>query len=130
MKKYFVVQALTALLLTISMNDAAAQSAQPSKSEQKSVSVNELAGNPSAYMGSVTVIGVVGTVTAGKGFTLVDTREYRACGLSCLTEPGTKIIPVRWSGASPTVEQTVRVEGELTRKDKGLSFLARKIDKQ
>jgi hypothetical protein len=29
----------------------------------------------------------------------VDKREYADCGLTCLGEPGTKKIPVRWSGA-------------------------------
>ena len=129
MKKYFVVHALPLLFVMIGTNEAAAQSAQASKSEQKSVSVNELAGNPSAHMGSVTLTGVVGTVTAGKGFTVVDTREYRACGLSCLTEAGTKRIPVQWSGAPPKLEETVCVEGTLSRTEKGFSLAAQRVSK-
>jgi hypothetical protein len=133
MKKYFAGCAAAVLLLASGLNVAIAQGSDAvtgSKSAEKSVSVNELASNPSAYTGSVTLIGVVGTITPGKGFTLVDTREYRACGLSCLTEAGTKIIPVRWNGTPPAVEQTVTIEGELRRENKGFTFVARKIDKR
>jgi hypothetical protein len=63
----------------------------------------------------------------GKGFVLLDKREYADCGLTCLAEPGTKKIPVRWSGDTPKLEQTVRVAGILSQSEKGLSFVAQEI---
>jgi hypothetical protein len=91
---------------------------------EKTVTVNDLAAKPATYMGRVAIVGVVGTVEAGKGFVLIDNKEYSECGLSCLTEAGTKKIPVRWTGAAPKVESPVRVDGALAKTDKGLAFTA------
>jgi hypothetical protein len=97
---------------------------------KKTGTVNEIAAKPSDYLGAVRITGVVATVNAGKGFLLVDQREYSECGLSCLKESGTKKIPVQWGGESPKVEQLVRVEGTLRRSDNGLAFTADKVEKR
>lgn len=91
------------------------------------VTVNDLAAEPDKHLGRVQLVGVVAAVSQGKGFVLVDKREYADCGLACLTEPGTKKIPVRWSGDAPKLEQTVRVVGILSRREEGLSFVAQEI---
>lgn len=96
----------------------------------KPLSVDELAANPAAHSGRVSVIGVVGTVNPGKGFVLVDVREFKNCGLSCLTEPGTNKIPFLWTGATPQVKQTVQVDGILEKTAKGFSIKAEKVTKQ
>ncbi len=93
----------------------------------KPLSVDELAANPTAHSGRISVVGVVGTVNPGKGFVLVDTREFKNCGLSCLTEPGTNKIPFVWSGATPQVKQTVQVDGILEKTAKGFSIKAEKV---
>jgi hypothetical protein len=89
--------------------------------------VNDLAANPSAYLGQVVVIGVVAAVKAGQGFTIVDKREYADCGLSCLNEPDTRKIPVRWDGDPPKLQRTVRITGVLEKSDQGLIFSAKNI---
>ena len=91
------------------------------------VTVNDLAGKPGEHLGPVQLVGVVAAVSQGKGFVLVDKREYADCGLTCLAEPGTKKIPVRWSGDAPKLEQTIRVAGSLSRSEDGLSFVAQEI---
>jgi hypothetical protein len=91
------------------------------------VTVNDLAGKPGEHLGRVQLVGVVAAVSQGKGFVLVDKREYADCGLSCLAEPGTKKIPVRWSGDAPKLEQTIRVAGILSSSEEGLSFVAQEI---
>ena len=91
------------------------------------MTVNDLAGKPGEHLGQVELIGVVAAVSQGQGFVLVDRREYADCGLSCLAEPGTKKIPVRWSGDAPKLEQTVRVAGILSQSAQGLSFVAQQI---
>jgi hypothetical protein len=58
---------------------------------------------------------------------LVDKRECADCGLSCFAEAGTKKIPVRWSGETPKLEETIRVTGILSRSEEGLSFVAQEI---
>ncbi len=96
----------------------------------KPLSVNELAANPGAHSGRVSVIGVVGIVNPGKGFVLVDSREFENCGLSCLTEPGTNKIPFIWTGTTPQVKQTVKVDGILEKTGKGFSIKAEKVTMQ
>ncbi|HEY2457197.1 MAG TPA: hypothetical protein VGI13_07860 [Candidatus Acidoferrum sp.] len=105
--------------------------AQDQRSQQPTladaVTVNDLAGEPDKHLGRVHLVGVVAVVSQGKGFVLVDKREYADCGLGCLTESGTKKIPVRWSGDAPKLEQTVRVAGILSRSEEGLSLVAQEI---
>jgi hypothetical protein len=89
--------------------------------------VNDLASDPSTYLGQVSVVGVVAAINSGQGFTIVDKREYAACGLSCFSEPDTRKIPVRWNGAPPKLEQTVRITGVLEKSDRGLVFSAQNV---
>jgi hypothetical protein len=91
------------------------------------VTVNDLGAKPGDHLGRVQLVGVVAAVSQGKGFVLVDKREYADCGLSCLAEPGTKRIPVRWSGDAPKLEQTIRVAGILSRSENGFDFVAQEI---
>ena len=97
------------------------------RTPEVTVTVNDLAGKPGEHLGQVRLIGVVAVVSQGQGFVLVDMREYADCGLSCLTEQGTKKIPVRWSGDAPKLEQTVRVAGILSQSEQGLSLVAQEI---
>ena len=96
----------------------------------KALTIDELAANPAAHSGHVSVVGVVGTVNPGKGFVLIDSKEFQECGLSCLTEPGTKKIPFVWTGAAPQVKQTVLVDGILEKTAKGFSIKAEKVTEQ
>jgi len=91
------------------------------------LSVNDLAAKANEHLGQVQLVGVVAAVTQGSGFVLVDKREYADCGISCVSEPGTKKIPVKWSGDAPKVEQTIRVDGTLSQTDKGFSLVAKEI---
>ena len=61
---------------------------------------------------------------------LVDVREFKNCGLSCLTEPGTSKVPFIWTGATPQVKQTVQVVGVLEKTAKGFSIKAEKVTTQ
>jgi hypothetical protein len=127
MKKDTVMLATIAagILATCVHAQQATDSASPASSPATTVSA--LASDPSAYLGQVAVVGVVAAVKAGQGFTLVDQREYAACGLSCLNEPDTRQIPVRWDGIPPTLQQTVRITGVLEKSDRGLVFSAKNV---
>ncbi len=110
---------------------ATAYAAEPSTpTAGKPLTVDELAANPAAHSGSVSVVGVVGTVNPGKGFVLIDSKEFQNCGLSCLTEPGTNKIPFVWTGAALQVKQTVLVDGILEKTAKGFSIKAEKVTEQ
>jgi hypothetical protein len=93
----------------------------------RAISVDDLASSPSAHLGKVAVVGVVAAVKPGQGFTIVDEREYSDCGLSCLNEPDTRKIPVRWEGAPPRLQQTVHITGLLEKSDRGLVFSAENV---
>jgi hypothetical protein len=120
--------ALLAVAITLNAGGVRAQDQEGQQlTSESAVTVNELAGKPGEHLGQVQLIGVVAAVSQGQGFVLVDKREYADCGLSCLSEPGTKKIPVRWSGHAPQLKQTVRVAGILSQSEQGLSFVAREI---
>jgi hypothetical protein len=117
---------LLAFVLGLFANGVNGQDQQP-QTGSGVMSVDDLAGKPADHLGQVQLVGVVAAVSQGKGFVLVDKREYADCGLSCVAEPGTKKIPVRWSGDAPKIEQTVRVVGVLSQIDKGLSLVAQEV---
>jgi hypothetical protein len=122
--------ALLAVAITLVGVGVRAQDQRQQVTPEVTVTVNDLAGKPGEHLGSVRLIGVVAVVSQGQGFVLVDQREYADCGLSCLTEQGTKKIPVHWSGDAPKLEQTVRVAGILRRSENGLSLVAQEIGVQ
>jgi uncharacterized protein YdeI (BOF family) len=124
MKHILVITAFAACTAT-------AYAAEPSTpTAGKPLSIDELAANPAAHSGCVSVVGVVGIVNPGKGFVLIDSREFENCGLSCLTEPGTTKIPFVWTGAALQVKQTVLVDGILEKTAKGFSIKAKKVTEQ
>ena len=127
MKKEIVTFATMAIgiLATCAVAQQATDSTSPASSG--ATTVNDLAADPSAYLGQVAVVGVVAAVKAGQGFTIVDKREYAACGLSCFSEPDTRKIPVRWGGDPPKLQQTVRITGVLEKSDRGLVFSAKNV---
>ena len=127
MKKKIVTLALVAVgvLATGVRAQQAIDSTSPASS--RATTVDDLASNPSAHLGQVAVVGVVAAVKAGQGFTIVDQREYADCGLSCLNEPQTRRIPIRWDGAAPKLQQTVRIDGALEKSDRGLVFSAKNV---
>jgi hypothetical protein len=120
--------ALLAAAITLVVGGVKAQDQERQQlTPESAVSVNDLAGKPGEHLGQVQLIGVVAAVSQGQGFVLVDKREYANCGLTCLAEPGTKKIPIRWSGDAPKLERIVRVAGILSQSAQGLSFVAQKI---
>ena len=127
MKKEIVM--LASMAIGILANCLHAQQAMDSTSPtpRPATTVDDLASDPSAYLGQVAVVGVVAAVKAGQGFTIVDKREYADCGLSCVNEPETRKIPIRWDGASPKLEQTVRIDGILEKSKRGLVFSAKNV---
>jgi hypothetical protein len=127
MKKEIFTVAIAAIGIVATSADAQQAIDASSPALTGATTVNDLAANPSAYLGLVSVIGVVAAVKAGQGFTIVDKREYADCGLSCLNEPDTRKVPVRWDGDPPKLQQTVRIAGVLEKSDRGLIFSAKNV---
>jgi hypothetical protein len=127
MKKEIVMLATTAIGILATCVHAQQANDSTSPASIHATSVNDLAADPSAYLGQVAVVGVVAAVKVGQGFTIVDKGEYAACGLSCFSEPDTRKIPVRWDGVPPKLEQAVRITGVLEKSDRGLVFSAKNV---
>jgi len=117
---------LVAVVLSAFLQGVSGQD-QQTHGEGPILGVNDLAAKPAEHLGQIQLVGVVAAVSQGNGFVLVDKREYADCGISCIAEPGTKKIPVRWSGDAPKLEQAVQVEGTLRQTDKGLSLIALEV---
>jgi len=126
MKKEFVTLAATVVAFLATCVHAQ-QPIDAISSASRAITVDDLASDPVAHLGQVAVVGVVAAVKAGQGFTIVDEREYADCGLSCVNEPETRKIPVRWDGAPPKLQQTVRITGVLEKSDRGLVFSAKNV---
>jgi hypothetical protein len=124
MKKEILTLVIGAIGIVVTCAHAQQAIDSTSPAFSAATTVNDLAANPSAYLGEVAVIGVVAAVKAGQGFTIVDKREYADCGLSCLNEPDTRKIPVRWEGDPPKLQEIVRITGVLKKSDRGLIFSA------
>jgi hypothetical protein len=125
MKKDILPLAIAATGILAFCADAQQAIDSISPASSGATTVNDLAASPSAYLGQVAVVGVVAAIKPGQGFTIVDQREYADCGLSCLNEPDTKKIPVRWDGDPPKLQQTLRITGVLEKSDRGLIFSAK-----
>ena len=127
MKRKFVVLAMTMIAFALARVHAEDPVNLAASTSVRATTVDDMVSNPSAYLGQIKVVGVVAAVKTGQGFTIVDKREYAACGLSCVNEPDTRKIPVRWSGTSPNLEQTVQITGVLEKSDAGFVFSAKSV---
>lgn len=126
MKKIIITLGI-ALAITLPL---LAQSTNSPSTKTPSPEVRDVASKPSAYLGSLTLTGVVGIVTKGKGFVLVDMKEYEGCGLSCLADNEPTKVSVLWKGEAPKVKDKVRVDGKLVKEKKGYTFTAEKVGTQ
>ena len=105
-------------------------SSVPPATAPRPPTIRAVAAHPAQYLGRLVLTGVVGIVTPGKGFVMVDRREYRRQGFACLASDEPTKIPVQWKGAAPIIKQIVRVDGTLVKGGKGYAFIAKKVTKQ
>lgn len=129
MKKLINIVGL-AVAVAMPLFTALAQPTNAPSSKMPSPQVRAVAAHPSAHIGKLTLTGVVGIVNPGKGFVLVDMKEYREEGFNCLASDEPTKIAVHWTGAAPKVKETVRVEGRLAKEKTGFRFTAKKVEKQ
>jgi hypothetical protein len=123
------LSALLAVTIFLPREDTRSKD-QHRQQPDSALTVNDLSDEPGGHPGKIQLLGVVAAVSPGQGFILVDKREYASCGLTCLTERGTRKIPIRWGGNAPKLEQTVRVMGIFSESLQGLSFVAQSIGVQ
>ncbi len=89
--------------------------------------VNKFMRDVDSYPGRVQVEGIVKTVSAkSQSLGLGDCEGCGKCEAGSCAE---LVLPVRWTGAMPSVGQAVRVTGEVQKKKGKLTFLASAVEK-
>jgi hypothetical protein len=90
------------------------------------VGVDVLMKTVERYPQEARVEGVVYTIRPEEQlFTLIDIREFVACGLDCPS----LILPVRWEGPPPAVKDVLRVRGRVEDASGKLVFVAQALEK-
>lgn len=115
MKKYLIIMAALALaivaaLVVVRQGDATA------------LNVNEVASDPAAFSGSITVTGIMGGISRQDPtvFGIMDKKE-----LQCTTPNCNKVlIPVKYQGQMPVIGDEVRVSGRFVTVADGWLFTA------
>lgn len=114
---------LSVIGLTVLIIGCGAQKSKSDATAQAtaSMSVDQLVKEGEHVTGPLTVSGMVRSASTSEGIlTLIDAKEYEACGLSncCL------FVPVRWRGDMPAVEARVSVTGTIEKSADGLVLVA------
>ncbi len=87
--------------------------------------VDEVAKDPKAHQGRIVVEGVVDKVMVSRRtFTLIDSEEFAACGVTTCAEYSLPVsVPeTGYRGALPKEQETLVLLGELTALDRGFRF--------
>ncbi len=89
--------------------------------------VNKFMRDVDSYPGRVQVEGIVKTVSAkSRSLGLGDCEGCGKCEAGSCAE---LVLPVRWTGAMPSIGQGVRVTGEVQKKRGKLTFVASAVEK-
>jgi hypothetical protein len=79
------------------------------------------------YQGEIRVEGVVSSVVPAKQMlSLIDTREFKECGITTCAQ---FTLPVHWAGSMPAVTDTVRIDGTVKELEGKLVFEAKGLEK-
>lgn len=90
------------------------------------VGVDALMQGIDRYHGALRVEGVVSAVSVEENVLgLIDLSELEKCGRTTCAR---FTLPIRWAGAMPAVGDVVRVEGEVTKANGKLVFVARTLE--
>lgn len=125
--KLSVLVALVVLIagggILLSRRSAPGDSAAAPAASQSVLAVNDLMKNVDRHKGELRVRGVVNAVAPeNQSLSLIDSREAKECGpASCCPK---LVLPVRWTGAMPTVGQSVQVSGSVQESGGKLLFAA------
>lgn len=135
MKHWIIVSLIalmapSALVLTPGGQGGSLASAIAYASDSKpttTIGVEELMMDVEDYPGEIRVEGVVSAVEpAGQMVALIDTREFKECGITTCAR---FTLPVHWTGSMPAVADTVRIDGAVKEVEGKLVFEAKGLEK-
>lgn len=93
--------------------------------DAKPLSVSDVASDPSAFNGTITITGVMGGISEldKSVFGIMDVKE-----LQCKSQNCNKVfIPIKFQGQMPMLGDEVRVDGSFVKVGDGYLFSAKKI---
>lgn len=96
-----------------------------SSGSAKAFSVNDVASDPAAYSGTITITGIMGGVSQfdQKVFGIMDVKE-----LQCTTPNCNKVyIPIKYDGQIPAPGDEVKVTGSFVKMTEGYLFAAQTV---
>ena len=96
-----------------------------SKGHAKALGVNDVASDPAAFKGTITITGIMAGVSQHDPtvFGIMDKKE-----LQCTTPGCNKLyLPVRTSGKMPVPGDEVRATGSFTKEQGGILFTAENV---
>jgi hypothetical protein len=113
-----------AFVVQTSMAGGTTQESPPAAA-RKIIDVHELAANPKAFRGDITLRGVVAGVNKAQGvFGIIDAREFKSCGtLSCAVYT----LPIKYSRKAPALKSLVTIRGRVVKSGKGMIIVARNV---
>lgn len=91
----------------------------------KAVSVNDVASDPAAFSGVITITGIMGGVSQmdKSVFGIMDVKE-----LQCKTQNCNRVlIPIKYQGQIPVLGDEVRVTGSFVKLSDGYLFAANEV---
>lgn len=90
--------------------------------EAAALNVNEVASDPAAYTGTITITGVTAAFAPSDAslFGLMDVKELLCTTPNC----NKQIIPIRYNGGLPKLGDEVRISGTLVTTSDGYMFAA------
>jgi hypothetical protein len=118
MKKHFsvyVTACVAALFLALLLSGCSS----------KAVSVNDVASDPAAFSGVITITGIMGGVSQmdKSVFGIMDVKE-----LQCKTQNCNRVlIPIKYQGQIPVLGDEVRVTGSFVKLSDGYLFAANEV---
>lgn len=98
---------------------------QLSGCSSKAFSVNDVASDPAAFNGSITITGIMGGVSQmdRSVFGIMDVKE-----LQCKTQNCNKVfIPIKYQGQIPKLGDEVKVTGSFVKLNDGYLFTAQNV---
>lgn len=119
MKKQYIIAAILVMAVGIGMVFLL------SGDNAKAFSVNDVASDPAAFNGTITITGIMGGVSRvdKSVFGLMDVKE-----LQCTTPNCNKLlIPVKYQGTAPVPGDEVRVTGSIIKITDGFMFVAQNV---
>lgn len=96
-----------------------------SSGSAKAFSVNDVASDPAAFTGTITITGIMGGLSQfdPKVFGIMDVKE-----LKCTTQNCNKVfIPIKYQGQMPLPGDEVKVTGSFAKLNEGYLFTAQNV---